>query len=298
MPPPKDPERLKEYKERMSKLKIVQYQKDPAIKQKIRDANIGKTCSDKTKMIMSVSKRGTKNPNFGKAMSEEQKMQISTTKTGTHQTEETKVQRSLSLKKFYESHPDAGGKKGEQLSGFNRSRSLPEEQRKKMSAAKQGENHPNFGKHLPEATREKIRIANSGENCYHYGQSPTDETRRKMSEALKGDKCYNWKGGITAVNHSIRTCLQYREWIMAIFKRDNFTCQDCGATKVYLHAHHIRLFSDIMQENNITSLEEALLCDALWDVSNGRSLCELCHKREHFGVADEDEEPAVAEVGG
>ena len=276
--------------------------KDPikaaAHKERIRQARTGTKASEATKRKMSASQSGEGNHNFGKSISDEQKIKISTTKTGTHQTEETKMRRSLSLKKFYESHPDAGGKKGEQLSGFNRGRSLPEEQRKKMSAAKQGENHPNFGKHLPEATREKIRIANSGENCYHYGQSPTDETRRKMSEALKGDKCYNWKGGITAVNHSIRTCLQYREWIMAIFKRDNFTCQDCGATKVYLHAHHIRLFSDIMQENNITSLEEALLCDALWDVSNGRSLCELCHKREHFGVADEGEEQMVAEAGG
>ena len=279
--------------------------KDPikaaAYKEKIRQARTGSKASEATKQKMGKSKKGDKNPFYGKHFSDEAIKKNRIAHTGKLHTSETRQKMTESQKKRYEENPEIKTKLSERMSGEgnpNFGKPISDAQKLLLSAAKQGERHPNFGKHHSPETIEKIRIANSGENCYHYGQSPSDETRRKMSESQKGDKCYNWKGGITAVNHSIRTCLQYREWIMAVFKRDDFTCQDCGATKVYLHAHHIRLFSDIMQENNITSLEEALLCDALWDVFNGRSLCEVCHKREHFGVADEDEEPAVAEVGG
>jgi len=277
--------------------------KDPvkaaAYRERIRQIRTGTKASDATKKKMSASRSGDKNHNFGSKELVERCKQMSIDRIGTHPTNGTRKKMRETQKRRYEKNPELKDVLSEKLSGKNNpnyGKTTPDEVKSKMSIAKQGERHPNFGKHLPEATREKIRIANSGENCYHYGQSPSDETRRKMSESQKGDKCYNWKGGITAVNHAIRTCLQYREWIMSVFKRDNFTCQDCGATKVYLHAHHIRLFSDIMQEYGITSLEEALLCDVLWDVSNGQSLCELCHKREHFGVAGEGEEMVVAEV--
>lgn len=276
--------------------------KDPikaaAHKEKIRQSRLGTHRSETTKEKMRKIMSGENNPNYGKHISEEQKAKDRQKKRGKVQSEETKLKRAESLKRYYDEHPEARTQKGKQLSGFNKGRELPEEHRKKLSEAKQGERHPNFGKHLPDTTKEKIRAANSGPNCYHYGQSPSDETRRKMSEALKGDKCYNWKGGITALNHAIRTCLQNRDWIMTVFKRDNFTCQHCGATKVYLHAHHIKLFADIMQENNITTLEEAIACPELWDVDNGVSLCEECHREMHFGVGmDTDEEPAgVAEA--
>ena len=280
--------------------------KDPvkaaAYKERIRQARTGTKASEATKRKMSESRSGEKNHNCGgNPELIERCRKNAAARVGTHATVETLERKRQAMLKYYELHPEACVEKSLSQMGKNNpnyGKTTPDEVKAKMSIAKQGERHPNFGKHHSPETIEKIRVANSGENCYHYGQSPSDETRRRMSEALKGDKCYNWKGGITAVNHSIRTCLQYREWIMSVFKRDDFTCQDCGATKVYLHAHHIRLFSDIMQEYSITSLEEALLCDALWDVSNGRSLCELCHKREHFGVADEGEEPMVAEAGG
>lgn len=274
--------------------------KDPikaaAYKEKIRQTRLGTKASNETKMKMSESKSGENNPNFGKPIPESQKNKIRAKKIGSHQSNETKEKRADALRRFYEEHPEARVEKGKQLSGFNKGRKLPEEHKKKLSLKKQGENHWIYGKHHSPETREKIRVANSGPNCYHYGQSPSDETRRKMSEALKGDKCYNWKGGITELNHAIRTCLQYREWILAVFKRDNFTCQNCGATKVYLHAHHLKLFSQIMQENSITTIEEALACPELWDVANGRSLCEECHWKEHFSVREDDTVGEVAEA--
>lgn len=266
---PKDPIKAEQFREKMRLIRTGKKHKPETI----------------DKMISSHS--GERNHNYGKKMKEEQKEKIRLTKTGTHQSEETKQKRSEALKKYYEEHPEAKLQKGNHLKKYNDDREYTQEYRLKLSLAKQGENHPNFGKHLPEITREKIRAANSGENCYHYGQSPSEETRQRMSEALKCEKCYNWKGGITELNHAIRTCLQNRDWIQAVFKRDNYSCQKCSATKIYLHAHHIKHFADIMRENNIKTIDDAIACKELWDVNNGKSLCENCHNSEHYG--DEEE---------
>jgi hypothetical protein len=259
--------------------------------EKIRQSRIGTKASEVTKHKMHLAQTGKRNHNYGKPMSIEQKRKISKTKTGVAVPSRTRKKMSETHLKRYEDHPEIKDALRIAMIGQNNpnyGKPISPEQKIKLSAAKKGERHPNFGKHLPESTCEKIRIANSGPNCYHYGQSPSLETRMKMSESQKGDKCYNWKGGITALNHAIRTCLQNREWILSVFKRDNFTCQKCGATKVYLHAHHIRLFADILREHNISTLEEAVACAELWDLNNGISYCEECHKVEHFGVAGED----------
>ena len=279
--------------------------KDPikaeATKEKIRQSRLGKKHSPETIAKMSAARTGEKNPNYGgnPEMIERCK-EMARKRIGSKASEETRRKMVESQKKRYQEHPELiealrESKIGERNHNFGKP--MSEDQKKLLSLAKQGENHPNYGKHLSEETREKIRIANSGENCYHFGQSPSDETRRKMSEALRGDKCYKWKGGITALNHAIRCSLENRDWIMAVFKRDGFTCQKCQATKVYLHAHHIKPFAEIMRENNITTIEEARACAALWDVANGISYCEGCHKEEHFGEAEEeDAAPEVAEA--
>jgi hypothetical protein len=271
--------------------------KDPikaaAVKERIRQARLGTHHTDATKQKMGDSRKGVKNPNYGgNPELSERCRELSKARVGSKASEETKKKMRSSQKRRYEIRPELIDILREKLSGENNpnyGKHIPPEQKVKLSAAKTGERHWIYGTHRSDETKEKIRIANSGENCYHYGQSPSLETRMKMSESQKGDKCYNWKGGITALNHAIRTCLQNREWILSVFKRDNFTCQKCGATKVYLHAHHIRLFADILRENNITTLEEAISCIALWDINNGISYCEECHKEEHFGVADTDE---------
>ncbi|MDO9541688.1 MAG: NUMOD3 domain-containing DNA-binding protein [Kiritimatiellia bacterium] len=48
----------------------------------------------------------------------------------------------------------------------------------KMSEAKQGEKHPNYGKHLSEETRRRIGLGNRG-------RVASKETRRKISDATK-----------------------------------------------------------------------------------------------------------------
>jgi len=94
-----------------------------------------------------------------------------------------------------------------------------------------------------------------------------------------------WKGGITPLMNQIRGLREYRNWVRVIFKRDNWTCQICGARsgngkKIVLNADHVKQFSVIIEENEVTTIKEAQNCVELWDTENGRTLCEKCHRIE------------------
>lgn len=91
----------------------------------------------------------------------------------------------------------------------------------------------------------------------------------------------NWLGGVTTIYQTIRNSQKYSEWRTSIFERDNFTCQECHKTNCYLEAHHIKLFNLIIKENNITTFDQALQCEQLWDLSNGITLCKKCHDSKH-----------------
>jgi hypothetical protein len=81
----------------------------------------------------------------------------------------------------------------------------------------------------------------------------------------------------------IRKLSNYVEWRMAVYERDNYTCQMCGDnTGGNLNAHHIVHFADIIMRNNITELNQAYSCDELWDITNGITLCDVCHRRVHY----------------
>ena len=89
-------------------------------------------------------------------------------------------------------------------------------------------------------------------------------------EYMSGPKHYNWKGGITPVNEKVRKSHGYRLWREAVYKRDNFTCQDCKIRGGELHAHHIKPFS--------------LFPELRLAIDNGVTLCKLCHmKTETWG---------------
>ena len=98
----------------------------------------------------------------------------------------------------------------------------------------------------------------------HVNRKPTSlETRKKLSEALRGEKSYLWRGGITKENKRSYKSLEYKLWREAVFKRDNWTCQVCGAVGVYLEADHIKAW--------------AYYPELRYEVSNGRTLCKKCH---------------------
>ena len=64
-----------------------------------------------------------------------------------------------------------------------------------------------------------------------------------------------------------RGCKEYSEWRNNVFSRDNFTCVCCGQVGGQLNAHHIK--------------EYAKYPNLRYEVDNGVTLCEKCHKEEH-----------------
>ena len=94
---------------------------------------------------------------------------------------------------------------------------------------------------------------------------------RPQHEPVRGPAHPRWTGGPKRVHLTP----EYREWRDAVFHRDNYTCQNCGARSaagnpVYLHAHHMKPVA-----------EEPL---AAFDLDNGRTLCIECHRTHHWGA--------------
>ena len=157
-----------------------------------------------------------------------------------------------------------------------------EETKRKMSESHKGVKSPMYGRNHSEETKRKI-----GE--WNKGRIVSKESRRKSSESqkgisnlkLKGSNNPNWRGGITKLTNQIRNSFKYRQWVSDVFTRDNWTCQDCDIKGGVLNAHHKKSFSSILQYYEITTLEEALECAELWNLNNGITFCEECHKKIH-----------------
>ena len=74
----------------------------------------------------------------------------------------------------------------QKIAEANKSRTLSEEYRKKLSESLSGENNPFFGKHHSEETRRKISESCKGKPGWLKGKHLSEETRKKLSESLKG----------------------------------------------------------------------------------------------------------------
>ena len=173
------------------------------------------------------------------------------------------------------------------ISGHNSKTKEGKEFLSNMAQAKTGNKNSFYGKHHSKKTKkligsyhkdkiiseehlEKLRIRFSGKGNPMYGVH------------LTGAKCGGWKGGITPLMEKIRTCNKYLEWREKVFKRDKYTCKDCGDKKGgNLQAHHIKLLSFLVEKYKIKTLKQARDFKELWDVKNGITFCKKCHKRLH-----------------
>lgn len=102
------------------------------------------------------------------------------------------------------------------------------------------------------------------------GKHHSSETKEKMRAGKLGDKAPNWKGGITEENYRIRRSGKYSAWRNEVFKRDGYVCQMCNAKsikghRVILEADHIKPFASFPELR--------------FDVDNGRTLCQPCHRK-------------------
>ena len=114
--------------------------------------------------------------------------------------------------------------------------------------------------------------------CYHKSmvekkvkQNISNEEKERRRQRMLGENNPMWNGGDS---DSERRNSEYIHWRIAVFKRDGFTCQDCGykngvgVKRKDLHAHHIVAW--------IESIE------LRYEVENGITLCVPCHIKKHL----------------
>lgn len=105
-----------------------------------------------------------------------------------------------------------------------------------------------------------------GENNPRYNPNLSDEER--------------------SLNESRHSDIKYRIWYRSIFKRDQYTCQCCNSAPkkgnpLVLNAHHLDGFG---------------WCeDKRYDLENGVTLCESCHKNFHsiYGYGNNTKEQYI-----
>lgn len=142
-------------------------------------------------------------------------------------------------------------------------------------------NNPNCGyqkghaSYLTEEAKAKIGKAQKGVkkseetkrnmSAGRLGKKLSIKHRLAISNAKKGDKTNLWKGGLSQKNKLVRDSAEYKIWRTEVFQRDDYTCVFCGIRGGRLNADHIKPF--------------ALYPDLRFDIQNGRTLCESCHKK-------------------
>jgi hypothetical protein len=164
-----------------------------------------------------------------------------------------------------------------------------EEHRKKSIDNAKG-NKSNLGKVMSEEQKKKISENmpdRRGDKNPMFEKKHSKEIRKKISENLPdrhgknhpmygrtGDKHHNWNPNKTDEERlDDRSHPTYIEWRLAVYEKDNYTCQKCGDNKGgNLEAHHIESYA------NNKGLRTTVL--------NGATLCVPCHKDFHrqYGI--------------
>jgi hypothetical protein len=106
------------------------------------------------------------------------------------------------------------------------------------------------------------------------GKNHSEETKKKMRSSRQGIQNANWKGGITRLLRGIRRSSEYYQWRKEVLNRDR-RCRNCGIDKK-LNAHHIKAILEYPE--------------LIFDIRNGMTLCEDCHKTtDSYGIKKKGE---------
>ena len=184
-----------------------------------------------------------------------------------------------------------------------------------IRVANTGPNSHQYGVPRPLEVREKIRRSHTGvpksqEHRKHLSESrvgmrPSEYTRKllrefqlekwqrpgfkdRMRQAHMGERCHWWKGGVTPVYFQIRGSTKYDDWRRAVFKRDDYRDWYSGLKgSGNLNAHHVIPLNVLIKKYRIKTLDDALRCDALWDVNNGVTMFNTTHLAHHAMWGDD-----------
>lgn len=205
---------------------------------------IGFKFSLESRKRMSASRKGANNGMYGKKHSEETKKKIGT--ANTNPSKETRIKIGLCHigKKPFE------GMKHSIVS------------KEKIGSAHRGKKRKPF----TEITKQKMREVSTGRRHSLLTREKLSILRTGIPNfKIKGDKHPQWKGGITPINHKIRTSGEYKRYRKSILEKDGYTCQNCLQHGGNLHVDHIKQF--------------AFFPELRFNISNGRTLCVECHKK-------------------
>jgi len=120
------------------------------------------------------------------------------------------------------------------------------------ACANQGRISPNLGRKFGPSPKKGIPVS--------------EETKAKLRIScgkVFGPEHHNWRGGGRSLRKQEMARHEYRTWRETVFRRDDFTCCECGVRGGSLHAHHIKPWS--------------LFPELKFAVDNGMTLCVRCH---------------------
>lgn len=148
------------------------------------------------------------------------------------------------------------------ISRANKGRKRSQEFCKKMSEIHRGRTPWNKGlkgvqigsfkgKRLTEEHKANISQSRRGQELSQKARKKIGKTIKKLYRCgilkihpLYGRANPSWKGGVTVRNILARNSAKYDRWKLAVFEKDNWTCQKTGARGGDLAAHHIESFSE------------------------------------------------------
>jgi transposase len=87
---------------------------------------------------------------------------------------------------------------------------------------------------------------------------------RDKSECKKGKNNPAWRGGVATLRDILRKTKEYKDWYMAVLRRDKYKCTECGSKKK-LEIHHRRPVS--------------LFPELRMSMENSVVLCRECHTK-------------------
>lgn len=115
------------------------------------------------------------------------------------------------------------------------------------------------------------RRRKSSRFCGYSCAAKAPRNRARASQRMKqrnaqqwGENNPNWRGGKSFKARLLTKSARYKQWRKAVLKRDSYKCVWCGSTE-NLEADHVK--------------SKALYPELIFDVTNGRTLCNPCHRK-------------------
>lgn len=143
---------------------------------------------------------------------------------------------------------------------------------------------PKVKKKMSDAQKERFKNPDERNRLIELGRKLANDPilKRKISATRQGIPLEEWERFITPLYLKIRNSLEYYNWRLAVFQRDNF-CDCFSGIKGNgnLNAHHIIPFTQLLTENKIKSFEQAISCKELWDINNGVTMLKTTHVAYH-----------------